>query len=96
MHVNKEIKLTMVDFERTKEGVYAHKGKVLFMAYEKIESFGDGHIDLDNGNTLLVEEDAETILALLDKKRAEVATMEKMTRAEDRLGMDAEDIENAD
>jgi uncharacterized protein YlzI (FlbEa/FlbD family) len=93
MIFTEEVTFTSVDFVRNKEGVYVHKGQPLHIRFGKIESFGDGRIDLDNGNTMLVEEDAETIAKKIREKREEKDKYEGWLRDNERAGTTLPDDE---
>lgn len=91
-HFNDEIRLTQVDFYRNPEGVYVEKAEPLHVSYELIKSWGDGRIDLEGGNTVLVKEDAKTISRLRDEILARKEEYEVMLRIEDRLGLEGEGL----
>jgi hypothetical protein len=90
MHFNTEATFTRVDFRRDDQtGVWKHHGVKWSIDHEDVNSWQSGQLTLKNGETIIVEEDWDSIKAILDLKREEKAEFEEYLRRLEIMGMAA-------
>ncbi len=91
-HYNAKIQLTGLTFDRSQEGIYYPKGSPLVLDYSRIDIHGDGWVQLvDEAGPRLVEEDAQTISALIDQKIREAEIYNIDQKKDDLIGGDTTD-----
>lgn len=89
MIFNPKVTFTKVSFRREQtEGAYISEGDRYSINAGKIDSFSSGLLFLDNGETVLVEEDWDQIDNILKKKLAEEEAYQAMLRDIQRLGVE--------
>lgn len=89
MFFNPKVKFMQLEFRREKkEGRYVSEPAPFGINYDKVDSFGDGVLKLDNGESIYVEQDYDQINAILESKIKEYEAYQKKVREIDRAGME--------
>lgn len=75
-----------------KEGRYLPESTLFSINFDKIDSYSSGVLKLGNGEVITVEEDHDTIRAIMQAKLEEHAKYEQRFRLAEKLGVDPEEV----